>query len=349
MPRRPRTEPLSPRAAARLRTPRGGWVPSVRELGPAGHGPPARELGPASHGPRPQDPSDGVGGEGPPWARAGPHRPEDDVEVGSDREGDVDLPGDHDDGFDASPRRGPARWFRLPVAFVGARWEPSGRAVLGLALAVAVAVLLFGLRVGWASSEGTVLAPGGGSRAGPSGLSAGSVPVGADAGSAAGAGASPTGVPSPSGAPGTAGGVVVHVVGQVRRPGLQRLPPGSRVADAVEAAGGATSRADLARVNLARVLVDGEQVLVPAPGDPDPPGAAAAGGSAGVPSGGGKVSINTADLAGLDTLPGVGPVLAQRILDWRSAHGRFTSVDELGEVSGIGEKVLENLRPLVTL
>ena len=156
--------------------------------------------------------------------------------------------------------------------------------------------------------------------------------------------------------------MVVHVVGKVRKPGLQRLPAGSRVAHAVEAAGGAVNGADLARVNLARILVDGEQVVVPAPGDPDPPGAptaggggggtggsgggSAAGGSGTGSGGGGLVSINTADLSGLDTLPGVGPVLAQRILDWRTEHGRSTTVDELGEVSGIGEKMMERLRPL---
>jgi competence protein ComEA len=154
-----------------------------------------------------------------------------------------------------------------------------------------------------------------------------------------------------------AGEVVVHVVGQVRRPGVRSLPLGSRVADALEAAGGATPKADLSQLNLARVLVDGEQVRVPSPGDPvDPGGSASAGGTGGLGGGGAgggtsgtKVSLNTADLAALDTLPGVGPVLAQRILDWRVAHGRFTSVDELGEVSGIGEKLLAQLGPLVTL
>jgi competence protein ComEA len=240
---------------------------------------------------------------------------------------------------------------------VAAQWEPGRLAVVGLGVAVAVAVVLFGLRVAWASGEGTVLAPGGGSRAGPTGISAGSAPVGAEpSGTAgttgtAGAGVPPSPGASPSTDPGAA--VVVHVVGEVRRPGLQRLPPGSRVADALQAAGGATRDADLARVNLARVLVDGEQVVVPAPGDPDPPGSPAPGGGTGTgtgSSGGGTpVSINTADLAGLDTLPGVGPVLAQRILDWRAEHGRFTTVDELGEVSGIGEKLMERLRPLVTL
>ncbi|MGL4175920.1 MAG: helix-hairpin-helix domain-containing protein [Dermatophilaceae bacterium] len=149
---------------------------------------------------------------------------------------------------------------------------------------------------------------------------------------------------------------VVHVVGQVRRPGVYRLPHGSRVSDAVAAAQGATAKADVARVNLARVVVDGEQVRVPAPGEPVGP---APGAPSGSPASGNSgtsgattrapVSLNSGDLAAFDTLPGVGPVLAQRILDWRGEHGRFTSVDELSEVSGIGEKVLAQLRPLVTL
>src|SRR6478735_10608701 len=152
-----------------------------------------------------------------------------------------------------------------------------------------------------------------------------------------------------------AAALVVHVVGQVARPGLVRLPAGSRVADAIEAAGGARRGADLSALNLARLVVDGEQVHVPKPGEVVPaagagasgPSGAAAGGGAGAP--GALVSLNTADVAALDTLPGVGPVLAQRILDWRTEHGRFTSVDELGEVSGIGDKLMAQLRPKVTL
>ena len=230
---------------------------------------------------------------------------------------------------------------------------------------VVLAAAVFGLRVALAQSAGggTVIAPGGGSRAGPTGVTAGAVPVGVNtsAGTAPGAtqgtasvrpsGAVPTSTPS--------GGVVVHVVGRVRHPGLRRLPAGSRVADAVAAAGGATGKADLAALNLARLLVDGEQVRVPAVGEPVTPapaagpvpggGGAAGGNGGGAASPGAPVSLNTAGLAALDTLPGVGPVLAQRILDWRSAHGRFTSVDELGEVSGIGEKLLAQLTPLVTL
>jgi competence protein ComEA len=155
--------------------------------------------------------------------------------------------------------------------------------------------------------------------------------------------------------------VVVHVVGRVRRPGVVRLPQGSRVEQAVTAAGGARSNADLSRVNLARPLVDGEQVVVPRPGEPVAPADGApvpvAGGTArssglgpGVDGQGARpVDINTATATELDTLPGVGPVLAQRIVDWRAQNGRFTSVDELSEVSGIGDAVLARLRPLVRL
>ena len=155
--------------------------------------------------------------------------------------------------------------------------------------------------------------------------------------------------------------IVVHVVGQVARPGLVRLRQGSRVADAVAAAGGARPGADVAALNLARAVVDGEQLHVPKRGEVVTPRASppAAGGGASAEGGDGTredpggsstlVSLNTADPAALDTLPGVGPVLAQRIVDWRADHGRFTSVDELGEVSGIGDKLLARLRPRVSL
>jgi competence protein ComEA len=154
------------------------------------------------------------------------------------------------------------------------------------------------------------------------------------------------------------GQVVVHVVGRVRHPGVVRLPQGSRVEQAVTAAGGARRDADLSGVNLARPLVDGEQVVVPRPGQPAAPAAGTAGpvGASATAAGSGAagpaqqpVDVNTATLAELDTLPGVGPVLAQRILDWRAQNGKFTSVDELGEVSGIGDAVLARLRPLVRL
>lgn len=138
--------------------------------------------------------------------------------------------------------------------------------------------------------------------------------------------------------------VVVHVVGQVQQPGLVALPDGSRVADAIDAAGGAGPEADLSAVNLARVLVDGEQVVVPRPGE-----AIAPVGGAGAGSGSGVLNLNLADVAALDALPGIGPVLAQRIVDWRTEHDRFSSVEELTEVSGIGPALLEGLRDLVTV
>jgi competence protein ComEA len=119
----------------------------------------------------------------------------------------------------------------------------------------------------------------------------------------------------------------------------------SGVADAVRSAGGSAPGAVLARLNLARVLTDGEQLLVPGPGDSVPPSAPSAPGA--VAGGSAPVDLNAANEQGLDALPGVGPVLAGRIVAWRTAHGRFTSVDELGEVPGIGPKALERLRPLV--
>ena len=146
---------------------------------------------------------------------------------------------------------------------------------------------------------------------------------------------------------GRGGSVTVDVAGKVRRPGVATLPAGSRVVDALRKAGGARGRVDLSALNLARVLVDGEQILV---GRPAQPGGLAASASTAAPDAtGALVNINTATAEQLDTLPGVGPVTAQKILDWRAAHGAFSSVDELLEVDGIGEKTLADLAPHVTL
>ncbi|MCW2761768.1 MAG: ComEA family DNA-binding protein [Marmoricola sp.] len=157
-------------------------------------------------------------------------------------------------------------------------------------------------------------------------------------------------VASPAGAgasSGPGGSVTVDVAGKVRRPGVATLPAGSRVVDALRKAGGARGRVDLSVLNLARVLVDGEQILV---GRPATPGGVAASASTAAPDpSGALVNINTATADQLDTLPGVGPVTAQKILEWRAAHGAFSSVDELMEVDGIGEKTLADLAPHVTL
>jgi len=138
--------------------------------------------------------------------------------------------------------------------------------------------------------------------------------------------------------------VVVDVVGAVRRPGLYRLEQGSRIADAVARAGGATRRADLAMINLAALLADGEQVVVPKRGAP----AVGSGGAAAAPgSPTGPVHLSTATLEQLDTLPGIGPVTAQKILDYRDKHGAFSSVDELDAVPGIGPARMDQVRDLV--
>ncbi|HEV2820118.1 MAG TPA: ComEA family DNA-binding protein [Solirubrobacteraceae bacterium] len=148
------------------------------------------------------------------------------------------------------------------------------------------------------------------------------------------------------------GRAVVHVAGAVREPGVYRLREGDRVADAVDRAGGATGRADLTLVNLAAEVEDGRQVVVPqrgpAGGTP-PAGGTAGSSSAGVGGVTPPVNLNTATLEQLDTLEGVGPGIAQRILDYRDAQGSFGSVDELGQVPGIGEKRLASLRDKVTV
>jgi competence protein ComEA len=138
--------------------------------------------------------------------------------------------------------------------------------------------------------------------------------------------------------------IVVSVIGHVASPGLITLPDGSRVADAIRAAGGLSPGVDSGALNLARRLTDGEQlpVGVPAPAGSEPPS-----GDTGQP--GTKDDLNTATVAQLDTLPGVGPVTAQRIVDYRTRRGRFTTVDQLGQVDGIGQTRLARLRDLVVV
>jgi competence protein ComEA len=141
-----------------------------------------------------------------------------------------------------------------------------------------------------------------------------------------------------SGRASAAGGIVVDVVGAVRRPGVYRLPRGARVQAAVARAGGLTPRADLVGVNLAAPLADGEQVVVAARGSPT--------GSVGAASGA-PVSLSSATAEQLDSLPGVGPVTAQKIIEYRQQHGAFTSVDELDAIPGIGSARLKDLQGLV--
>lgn len=234
---------------------------------------------------------------------------------------------------------------RLPGSWRGARWSLPAASVPVLLLAcaaVSVAVLVAVLLA--APSPGRPV----------------TVPARSETTPTAepGAGGDPVPRPTPpavepvDGEPvsGRPGNVVVHVVGQVVAPGVVTLPAGSRVADAVEAAGGLAGDADVARVNLARPLVDGEQIFVPRPGEELPSPAAAATPGTSEAQGGAPdqpLNLNTAGAAELDALPGIGPVLSERIVTWRQENGRFTSVEELLEVSGIGESLLARLRPLV--
>lgn len=146
-------------------------------------------------------------------------------------------------------------------------------------------------------------------------------------------------------------GLVVHVSGKVRRPGVVSLPSGARVTDAISAAGGLRPGAGPGALNLARKVVDGEQIVVGSatPQPPVPPAGAGppSGSQAGAPAAGAPLDLNAATLDSFQQLPGVGPVLAQRIVDYRTRHGAFRSVEELQEVSGIGAKRYAELKDLV--
>ncbi|WP_374208013.1 helix-hairpin-helix domain-containing protein [Streptomyces sp. MUM 203J] len=210
------------------------------------------------------------------------------------------------------------------------------RTLAALSVVLLVAVVLAG-RYFWAGRPEAVRAPDtvGHAVPAPAAPTSAAAPAAADG--------PPRPVPAAGASPDM---VVVDVSGKVRKPGVLRLPPGSRVVDALRAAGGVRPGADVTALNRARVLLDGEHVVVGVPGAaPGPVAAAVSAPTGGVPSG--WVSLSTATVEQLDTLPGVGPVLARHIVDHRTRHGGFRSVDELREVRGIGDRRLADLRPLV--
>jgi competence protein ComEA len=224
-----------------------------------------------------------------------------------------------------------------------ARIDPGRRGALAVA---AVAVLVAAVTGWWVLAgrpHGTAI-----TARPPSTLAAGpltSARTGASARSVAASAVAAAAVPSPS-----AAALVVDVVGRVRHPGIRRLPAGSRVADALSAAGGALPDVDLVKLNLARKITDGEQIAVGVAGAlASPPVSADPADIGRSTPATASLDLNAATAGQLDTLPGVGPVLAQNILEWRDAHGRFDSVDQLREVSGIGPSKFATLRPLVTV
>jgi competence protein ComEA len=221
-------------------------------------------------------------------------------------------------------RWGPLREFvrdRLPPALRGSRLDPGTRGALALA-AVALLAAVVAVVVAWSSSSRPVPKP------------APVVPAVAIPKLPA-----TTPVVGPSSA---APDVVVDVAGKVRRPGLVKLAAGSRVADAIAAAGGVLPATSTVGMSLARKVTDGEQLVV---GEPQPPGQGGQTSGSAAPAG--PLDLNTATVNELDALPGIGPVLAQRVVDWRTTHGGFTSVDQLRQISGLGGKKFDALAPLV--
>ncbi|WP_377271483.1 helix-hairpin-helix domain-containing protein [Peterkaempfera sp. SMS 1(5)a] len=232
---------------------------------------------------------------------------------------------------DAGAARGLPR--RLLAGLPTGGLELDRRAVAGLAVLLLVAVG-YGVQHFWLGRPQSVSVPvATGSAAGP-----GPTPAAAALPAPAAAGAA---LPRPS--PGPAAVVVVDVAGRVRHPGLRTLPRGSRVADALRAAGGPVHGADTAGLNLARILADGEQILVGTPAAAQP----GAGSATGPPIG--PVSLNAATVDQLDALPGVGPVLARHIIEYRGAHGGFTDIGQLHQVPGIGDRKYAEIQPLVML
>ena len=270
------------------------------------------------------------------WRESGAGPPLATVEESNDPVGGVaaESPDDRRSAEAWRLRAGLALRERMPL-WLQARCGLERRSVVALSVLLVVAAV-FAVQHFWAGRTQSVRAPEVVRAAAPFGERKGSERPGPEASS------------GPPSAAGTAGAeIVVDVSGKVREPGIHRLPAGSRVADALRAAGGVRPGTSTDGLNRARFLVDGEQVMV---GGPAAPPAAAPGVPAGSVAGSAPaapVPLNTATLDQLESLPGVGPVLAQHIVDYRTQHGGFRSVDQLREVNGIGDRRFADLRKLV--
>lgn len=311
MPARRRPVPADPLVLARfaaLTPPPRGWVPSQADLDAPRAFPPADDaapIPPPRRDRRPKSPHDPAHPDDPrTGAAAPPHQLSGDDDDGGDD-------GDHQPGTAAPEAAGAWAHWR------GSRLDPGRR---GLAALLLVAVLAAALSAGVVLRSRPQAVPA------PPVVAAGEPPLPGG----------PLPLPGGSPAPSSAEVVVVSVAGKVAAPAVLRLPPGSRVEDALRAAGGALPGTDLSGLNPARRVVDGEQVLV---GIPQPAGAGAAVG--------GLLELNSATAEQLDALPGIGPVLATRIVDWRVEHGPFRSVEQLREVGGIGASKFAQLRTKV--
>jgi competence protein ComEA len=252
--------------------------------------------------------------------RSGPRRAADELE---DAHGEAV----EDDGVEGAARRPSRRpaFGRTHLVVV------CGLLLLGLVLACLAVLRARPVAV---ASPGVTMSPGVAVSSEPSGSS-----------STAGRATRPTSNASP-----TAARIVVHVVGAVRRPGLVRLPEGSRVQDAIDAAAGLLPSADPAEINLAQLLGDGQQVVIGTKAHPGGEVRQTGAGGGTTMSGGaavGQIDLNTASASQLDSLPGVGPVTAERIIAWRTEHRRFSRVEELQEVDGIGPKTYAQIAPHV--
>ncbi|MFI1567840.1 helix-hairpin-helix domain-containing protein [Streptomyces sp. NPDC020490] len=294
--------------------------------------------GDARSGEAPADAPPGAPGEGPPTPVA---PAETKAEADTENAADAAEAAEADAGGDWRGRAGAALRERMPL-WVQTRCGLERRSVFALA-ALLVLTAVLAVQHFWAGRTQSVRAP----EVVRAVAAAGERATGGVRASGGPAGAAPS-ARGPAGAE-----IVVDVSGKVRDPGIHRLPAGARVVDALRAAGGVRPGTRTEGLNQARFLVDGEQVVVGGPGGPVPapvPGGGPAGpvgAAAGTGAAGAPVSLNTATADQFDALPGVGPVLARHIVDYRTQHGGFRSVDELREVNGIGDRRFADLRNLV--